>query len=195
MLYSGRFAALSTLMQRTFIDYYQILQVGFDADAAAIKAAYRKLALEQHPDKHPEDTEAYTRRFQEITEAYNVLSDTGKKALYDMQYRESMLGEGPQYMVVYQEDNTPPDTGTYKHKYTARSGRRFAIVPAGMAIVLVMQVLRMLTQTTPVLPDRKGIETTSPQQMQELIRQLEARQARDSDMAYPGAQPAGKPLR
>lgn len=195
MFYSGRFAALSTLMQRTFTDYYQVLQIGFASDAAAIKAAYRKLALEQHPDRHPDNAEEYTGRFQEITEAYNVLSDPGKKALYDMQYRETVLGEGPQYMYVYKEDDTPPDNHAYKHKYTARSGRRFAVVPAGMAIVLVMQVLRMLTQTTPVLPDNKGIKTTSPRQMQEIIRQMEARQARDSDMAYPGSLPEGRPLR
>lgn len=61
-------------------DYYAILGVAQDADATAIKKAYRKLAVKYHPDKNPGDSEAEV-KFKEITEAYEVLSDDGKKKL------------------------------------------------------------------------------------------------------------------
>jgi molecular chaperone DnaJ len=69
---------------RDFIekDYYAALGVSKDADAAAIKKAYRKLAQELHPDKNPGNAEAET-RFKEVSEAYDVLSDTKRRAEYD----------------------------------------------------------------------------------------------------------------
>ncbi|MBN1427126.1 MAG: DnaJ domain-containing protein [Anaerolineae bacterium] len=63
-------------------DYYKVLGVAKDADAQAIKKAYRKLALKYHPDKNPDDKNAEA-RFKEINEAYEVLSDSQKRAKYD----------------------------------------------------------------------------------------------------------------
>lgn len=63
-------------------DYYAILGVGFDAGDSAVRSAYLKLALRNHPDKHG-DTEEAKRKFQEISEAYHVLSDPGRRAEYD----------------------------------------------------------------------------------------------------------------
>jgi molecular chaperone DnaJ len=63
-------------------DYYAALGVAKDADAAAIKKAYRKLARDLHPDKNPGNAEA-ERRFKEVSEAYDVLADTKKRAEYD----------------------------------------------------------------------------------------------------------------
>jgi len=63
-------------------DYYEVLGVGRDADAAALKSAYRKLAHQHHPDKNPDD-KASEERFKEVTEAYAVLSDPDKRARYD----------------------------------------------------------------------------------------------------------------
>jgi len=64
-----------------FKDYYQILGVAPDADEKAIKTAYRKLARQYHPDvsKEPNAEE----RFKEVSEAYEVLRDAGKRAEYD----------------------------------------------------------------------------------------------------------------
>jgi molecular chaperone DnaJ len=69
---------------RDFIekDYYAALGVPKDADAAAIKNAYRRLARDLHPDKNPGNTEAET-RFKEVSEAYDVLSDTKRRSEYD----------------------------------------------------------------------------------------------------------------
>lgn len=63
-------------------DYYEVLGVSKNADAKEIKRAYRKLAKKYHPDTNPDDKEA-EQRFKEVTEAYNVLSDSEKKKLYD----------------------------------------------------------------------------------------------------------------
>jgi molecular chaperone DnaJ len=63
-------------------DYYDVLGVPRDADDKAIKGAYRKLALQYHPDRNPGDKEA-EERFKQINEAYAVLSDGEKRARYD----------------------------------------------------------------------------------------------------------------
>ncbi|HKK76380.1 MAG TPA: molecular chaperone DnaJ [Saprospiraceae bacterium] len=63
-------------------DYYEVLGVDKNADASAIKKAYRKLAIKYHPDKNPDDKKA-EEKFKEAAEAYEVLSDPDKKARYD----------------------------------------------------------------------------------------------------------------
>ncbi|MGY1706726.1 molecular chaperone DnaJ [Geodermatophilus sp. SYSU D00697] len=69
---------------RDFIekDYYAALGVSQDADAAAIKKAYRQLARDLHPDKNPGNAEAEA-RFKDVSEAYDVLSDPKRRAEYD----------------------------------------------------------------------------------------------------------------
>jgi len=64
-------------------DYYDTLGVGKTASADEIKKAYRKQALEWHPDKHKDNKEAAERRFKEVNEAYQILSDPQKKQAYD----------------------------------------------------------------------------------------------------------------
>ncbi|MGI8881621.1 MAG: molecular chaperone DnaJ [Jatrophihabitans sp.] len=63
-------------------DYYASLGVAKDASASEIKKAYRKLARESHPDKNPGNAASET-RFKEVSEAYDVLSDTAKRKEYD----------------------------------------------------------------------------------------------------------------
>lgn len=63
-------------------DYYEILGVSKSASEADIKKAYRKLAKQYHPDTNPGDSVS-EHKFKEATEAYEVLSDSGKKAKYD----------------------------------------------------------------------------------------------------------------
>ena len=63
-------------------DYYEILGIAKGASAAEIKKAYRKKAIEFHPDKNPDDKSAEA-KFKEAAEAYEVLSDGDKKARYD----------------------------------------------------------------------------------------------------------------
>ena len=63
-------------------DYYEVLGVGRDAGESDIKKAYRKLAVQYHPDKNPGD-KAAEEKFKEAAEAYEVLSNPDKKAKYD----------------------------------------------------------------------------------------------------------------
>ncbi len=63
-------------------DYYEVLGLDKSADEASIKRAYRQLAKKYHPDMNPGDKEA-ERKFKEVNEAYDVLSDPDKKAKYD----------------------------------------------------------------------------------------------------------------
>ncbi len=65
-----------------FKDYYAILGVNKKASAEEIKKAFRKLALKYHPDRNPGDKKAEA-RFKEISEAYEVLSDSDKRQKYD----------------------------------------------------------------------------------------------------------------
>jgi len=65
-----------------YIDYYKVLGVGKTATQDEIKSAYRKLARKHHPDLNPNDKEAH-RRFQQINEANEVLSDPEKRKKYD----------------------------------------------------------------------------------------------------------------
>jgi molecular chaperone DnaJ len=74
-------------------DYYQVLGVSRDASEEEIKKAYRKLALECHPDRNPSNKEA-EERFKECTEAYEILRDAQKRARYD-QFGHAGLGATP----------------------------------------------------------------------------------------------------
>ena len=69
-------------MADTKRDYYEVLGVDRNADAATIKKAYRALGKKYHPDANPGDKEA-EEKFKELSEAYAVLSDPEKKQKYD----------------------------------------------------------------------------------------------------------------
>ncbi|ACQ81949.1 chaperone DnaJ domain protein [Beutenbergia cavernae DSM 12333] len=75
-------------------DFYQVLGVSKDADAAAVKKAYRKLARKLHPDQNPGDAVA-EQRFKEVGEAYAVLSDPEQRKQYDS--LRAMAGGGPRF--------------------------------------------------------------------------------------------------
>ncbi len=72
-------------------DYYDILEVTRSATVDEIKKAYRKKALQFHPDKNPGDAEA-ERRFKDVSEAYEVLSDEKKRQIYDRYGKEALQG-------------------------------------------------------------------------------------------------------
>jgi molecular chaperone DnaJ len=74
------------------LEYYEILQVSKSATKAEIKKAFRKLAMKYHPDKNPGDKEA-EEMFKKINEAYEVLSDDKKRAIYDRYGKAGLNGE------------------------------------------------------------------------------------------------------
>ena len=65
------------------VDYYKVLQVDRSANDDDLKKAYRKLAMKWHPDKNPNNKKDAEAKFKQISEAYDVLSDPQKRAVYD----------------------------------------------------------------------------------------------------------------
>lgn len=82
------------------VDYYKILQVDRNATEDELKKAYRKLAMKWHPDKNPNNKKEAEAKFKQISEAYEVLSDPQKRAVYDQYGEEGLKGQVP-----------PPDAG------------------------------------------------------------------------------------
>lgn len=74
-------------------DYYEVLGVSRQADGREIKTAYRRLAVQFHPDRNPDDKEAES-KFKEAAEAYAVLSEPDKRARYDRFGHGGMSGPG-----------------------------------------------------------------------------------------------------
>src|SRR5690606_13149947 len=74
-------------------DYYEVLGVQKNVDDKELKRAYRKLAMQLHPDRNPDDPEAED-RFKEASEAYEVLSDSEKRAVYDRFGHEGLKARG-----------------------------------------------------------------------------------------------------
>lgn len=74
-------------------DYYEVLEVARNSTPDEIKKAYRKQALKYHPDRNPGDADA-EKRFKDISEAYEVLSDEKKRQVYDRYGREGLQGAG-----------------------------------------------------------------------------------------------------
>ncbi|KAJ8761114.1 hypothetical protein K2173_000793 [Erythroxylum novogranatense] len=82
------------------VDYYKILQVDKNSKDDDLKKAYRKLAMKWHPDKNPNNKKEAEAKFKQISEAYEVLSDPQKRAIYDQYGEEGLKGSVP-----------PPDAG------------------------------------------------------------------------------------
>ncbi|MEO8744637.1 MAG: molecular chaperone DnaJ [Candidatus Dormiibacterota bacterium] len=75
-------------------DYYEVLGVGRQASLEDLKRAFRKIAMDSHPDRNPDDAVAAA-RFKEASEAYSVLSDPGRRRSYDMFGHAAVEGGGP----------------------------------------------------------------------------------------------------
>lgn len=75
------------------LDYYEVLGVERDADDGTIKSAYRKMAMQYHPDRNPNNPEA-EEKFKACSEAYSVLSDADKRAAYDRYGHAGVGGAG-----------------------------------------------------------------------------------------------------
>ena len=83
-------------------DYYEVLGVSKNATEEEIKKAYRKIAMANHPDTHPDDKDA-EERFKEASEAYEILSDKTKRANYDQFGFAGVEGGAGGYSNVYRD--------------------------------------------------------------------------------------------
>uniref|UniRef100_U5EYH9 Putative dnaj protein n=1 Tax=Corethrella appendiculata TaxID=1370023 RepID=U5EYH9_9DIPT len=87
------------------VDYYKVLEISKTATEAEIKKAYKKLALKWHPDKNPDNPEESNRKFKEISEAYEVLSDEKKRRIYDQYGKEGLVGNTDRYQSRHRRHN------------------------------------------------------------------------------------------
>ncbi|MFC1625843.1 DnaJ C-terminal domain-containing protein [Patescibacteria group bacterium] len=107
-------------------DYYDILGVSKSASGEEIKKAYRKQALEWHPDRHKDDKEEAERRFKEINEAYQVLSDSQKRSAYD-QHGHSAFSPGGGFAGQGSPFGQQGGKyGPFTYTYTSSGGNPFA---------------------------------------------------------------------
>lgn len=86
---------MSTTSNVTKADYYEVLSVSRTASDQELKSAYRKLAMQYHPDRNPGDHHA-EEKFKQCSEAYQVLSDPEKRAAYDRYGHAGVAGAGQQ---------------------------------------------------------------------------------------------------
>ena len=84
---------MSATANVTKADFYEVLQVSRDASDQELKASYRKLAMQYHPDRNPNNPAA-EEKFKECSEAYQVLSDAEKRAAYDRYGHAAFQGGG-----------------------------------------------------------------------------------------------------
>ncbi|MEM4755682.1 MAG: DnaJ C-terminal domain-containing protein [Candidatus Woesearchaeota archaeon] len=105
-------------------DYYDVLGVSRSASSEEIKKAYRRLALEWHPDRHKEDKEFAEKRFKEINEAYQVLSDPEKRAAYD-QFGHSAFSPGGAAGFSGSPFSQSGRWGPFTYTYTTSAGSPF----------------------------------------------------------------------
>ncbi|XP_037069343.1 dnaJ homolog subfamily B member 6-B-like isoform X2 [Pollicipes pollicipes] len=94
------------------VDYYRVLDVPRNASTDQIKKSYRKLALRWHPDKNLNNKEEATKRFRDISEAYEVLSDDKKRKTYDKYGKEGVRNGGP----------SPAHAHQYQHHHHHHGG-------------------------------------------------------------------------
>lgn len=97
------------------VDYYKVLGLSRSASGSDIKKAYRRLALKWHPDKNPDNPDEASRKFKEISQAYEVLSDDKKKRLYDEHGEEGLKGrQSPSRNYGHEEREHFPFTFTFR---------------------------------------------------------------------------------
>ena len=84
---------MSTSSKVTKVEYYEFLGVSRDCNDQELKTAYRRLAMQFHPDRNPDNPEA-EEKFKQASEAYQVLSDPQKRAAYDRYGHAGVSGGG-----------------------------------------------------------------------------------------------------
>lgn len=139
-----------------------------------------------HPDMHPEDTGDFTAKFQEITEAYETLSDHNKKEIYDQQYREIILEEAPSFESYYYIE--PQEYHDFHQTYEPpKPKKRNTYAPYGGVALLIFLFLKMISNVSTPEAAYNPNAYVSPN-IQHLVDSLQneknAIEAKDSTKVY-----------
>ncbi|KAL1462597.1 hypothetical protein WDU94_014421 [Cyamophila willieti] len=109
--------------QSSMLDYYKVLGVDKQSSTGDIKKAYRKLALKWHPDKNPDNQTESNKKFKEISEAYEVLSDESKRKIFDSQKeKHTFASHNHNY---HHHSSFTPSYGTKYDKYDRSSSDKY----------------------------------------------------------------------
>ena len=111
----------------TTTDYYSLLGIKRSASSAEIKKAYRTLVFQYHPDRNPDD-QAAAEKFKRVLEAYGILSDSDKRAIYDEVTRSLFENEEPSAGEFKREKPSGADGGN-GFKFSHQSNRQVAAEP------------------------------------------------------------------
>lgn len=126
------------------INYYKILNIEFRATEAEIKKAFRKLATIYHPDKN-KGSKKSEELFKIILNAYEILSDKKKKAVYDKNYKEYFLKNE-----TYQNNSKPNyeqnNRGTPKEKEKNKKNDKSATINYKFIIFLIIIIIWLISQ-------------------------------------------------
>lgn len=103
-------------------NYYSVLGVEENASTEDIKKAFKKLAKKWHPDKNLNNAEEATRRFKEVSEAYKVLVDEGKRRMYDREGKDELHSgtrqkQDPNYSYPRPDDFDYPKTSNQRYRF------------------------------------------------------------------------------
>jgi len=131
-----RFGAAAAATDEKGRTYYDILEITRRAKPDEVKAAYRKLAKQHHPDRNADDPEAAEIKFKEIQEAHATLSDSWKRALYDQDLQFGQFGSAATQEVekeewtAHWERETPEEREARKERYKRyAAGERLDLPP------------------------------------------------------------------
>ena len=127
-------------------DYYDVLGVSREADAKQLKSAFRKKAMDCHPDRHPDDPDAEA-RFKELNEAYGILSDDDKRAAYDRMGHAAFEGGGgmgaggfQDFGDIFSQIFGQAGTGGFADMFGGRGGGRAQTVSRGNDLRYEMEI-------------------------------------------------------
>jgi curved DNA-binding protein CbpA len=124
-------------------DYYKILELPFGASPADIKRAYYRLAFKYHPDKNSGNP-VFTELFKEINEAYFVLSDTGKRLLYHIEYNEYLHGREQIHKPIVTDYKDPRYRPPQPRGRATRMTNEFAGLKIAVVILFFMLISFLL---------------------------------------------------
>ncbi|KAF7112266.1 hypothetical protein RHSIM_RhsimUnG0246900 [Rhododendron simsii] len=117
------------------MDHYKALGLNRSASKEEIKQAFRKLAMQYHPDKHSHSPKSVrdsaTLRFKLVSEAYDVLSDDRKRADYNLR----SYNNNNNYYYNYNNNNGRRSNPSYGYGYDYRSGPKSSVVLGGIVII------------------------------------------------------------
>ena len=127
-------------------DYYHILQIGYNATPAEIKSSYRQLAKEYHPDVNA-GNRSKENQFKLVGEAYQVLSDEGKKASYDLSLLLHLNGR-----TSTTQTNATWDIRQYAHRRKSFYRRRSPVVYSRKTHLAMAMLLLTITSAVLIVP-------------------------------------------